>query len=245
MGKTVLITGGTSGIGRAIAERIMIHSEEIDKIIVNYAGNEERANDFLHSFTLNKQKKLLLIKADLSDYEEMRKFVDHVKENTGQLDWVVCNVGITTMIPFDDYTYEEWSKIVNTNLSIPAFMVKELKSTMKSGGSILFMGSYAGVQTYSSSVVYGVTKAAVHFLAKSLVKVFEENAVRINAIAPGFIQTPWQNNRSAESYDRINRKIALHKFGEAKDVADMAYAILDNQYMNGSVVEIHGGYDYF
>ena len=110
---------------------------------------------------------------------------------------------------------------------------------------MLFMGSYAGQQAYSSSLVYGVTKAAIHFLTKSLVKEFEPKGITVNAIAPGFIETPWHENRTQESYDRINRKIALHRFGEIKDVADMAYSILTNNYMNGSIVDIHGGYDYF
>ena len=98
---------------------------------------------------------------------------------------------------------------------------------------------------YSSSLVYGVTKAAIHFLTKSLVKEFEPKGITVNAIAPGFIETPWHSARTQESYDRINRKIALHRFGTVEEVADMAYAVLSNGYMNGSVVDIHGGYDYF
>ena len=98
---------------------------------------------------------------------------------------------------------------------------------------------------YKRQLVYGVTKAAIHFLTKSLVKEFEPKGISVNAIAPGFIQTPWHENRTPESYERINRKIALHRFGEIKDVADMAYSILTNNYMNGSIVDIHGGYDYF
>lgn len=116
---------------------------------------------------------------------------------------------------------------------------------MREGGKLLFMGSYAGQQAYSSSLVYGVTKAAVHFLTKSLVKEFEPKGITVNAIAPGFIQTTWHENRSQESYDRINKKIALHRFGEVEDVAELAYCILTNGYLNGSIVDIHGGYDYF
>ena len=117
--------------------------------------------------------------------------------------------------------------------------MKELRPIMSEGGSILFTGSYAGQQAYSSSLVYGVTKSAIHFLTKSLVKELEPKQIRVNAIAPGFIETSWHKNRTPESYERINRKIALHRFGE------MAYEVLKNGYMNGSVVDIHGGYDYF
>ena len=98
---------------------------------------------------------------------------------------------------------------------------------------------------YTSSLVYGVTKSAIHFLTKSLVKELEPKQIRVNAIAPGFIETSWHKNRTPESYERINRKIALHRFGEISEVADMAYEVLKNGYMNGSVVDIHGGYDYF
>ena len=83
------------------------------------------------------------------------------------------------------------------------------------------------------------------FLTRSLVKEFEPKGITVNAIAPGFIETPWHSARTQESYDRINRKIALHRFGTVEEVADMAYAVLSNGYMNGSVVDIHGGYDYF
>ena len=103
----------------------------------------------------------------------------------------------------------------------------------------------SGQQAYSSSLVYGVTKSAIHFLTKSLVKELEPKQIRVNAIAPGFIETSWHKNRTPESYERINRKIALHRFGEISEVADMAYEILKNGYMNGSIVDIHGGYDYF
>ena len=161
------------------------------------------------------------------------------------MDWLINNVGISTYAKYEDYTFEEWSRIVNTNLSVPVFLVKELRPVMKEGGSILFTGSYAGRQAYSSSLVYGVTKAAVHFLTKSLVKEFEPKKIRVNAIAPGFIETSWHKNRTPESYERINRKVALHRFGTVEEVADMAYAVLSNGYMNGSIVDIHGGYDYF
>ena len=215
MSKVTVITGGTSGIGRGIVEKILANSAEDDLIFATYAHNAYKANEFWDSLKPEDQEKL------------------------------ISNAGISTYDKFQDYTFEEWNKIVNTNLSVPVFMVKEFMPVMTEGGRVLFMGSYAGQQAYSSSLVYGVTKAAIHFLTKSLVKEFEPKGITVNAIAPGFIQTPWHENRTPESYERINRKIALHRFGEIKDVADMAYSILTNNYMNGSIVDIHGGYDYF
>lgn len=245
MGKVTVITGGTSGIGRGIAEKILAESAAEDRIFVTYGHNEEKAQAFFESLPREKRSQVVLVKADMSSYEDMMAFVQEVKNRAGHVDWLISNAGISTYDKFQDYTFEEWNHIVNTNLSIPVFMIKEFMPVMTEGGSVLFMGSYAGRQAYSSSVVYGVTKAAIHFLTKSLVKEFEPKGITVNAIAPGFIQTPWHENRTQESYDRINRKIALHRFGEIKDVADMAYSILTNHYMNGSIVDIHGGYDYF
>ncbi len=240
-----VVTGGTSGIGRGIVEKILENSQDGDLVFVNYAHNEERARAFVEGMPEKWQERVALVKADMSSYDDMMGFVQVIKDNAGHVDWLVCNAGISTYAKYEDYTFEEWTKIVNTNLSIPVFMVKELRPVMREGGKLLFMGSYAGVQAYSSSLVYGVTKAAVHFLTKSLVKEFEPKGITVNAIAPGFIQTTWHESRSKESYDRINKKIALHRFGEVKDVADVAYCILTNGYMNGSIVDVHGGYDYF
>ena len=229
MSKVTIITGGTSGIGRGIAEKILENSASDDILYVSYGHNTEQAEEFLHAQTEEKQKKIRLLQADMSSYDEMMKFVSRVKEEASHVDWLVNNVGISTYAKYEDYTFDEWTKIVNTNLSVPVFLVKELRPIMSEGGSILFTGSYAGQQAYS----------------KSLVKELEPKQIRVNAIAPGFIETSWHKNRTPESYERINRKIALHRFGEISEVADMAYEVLKNGYMNGSVVDIHGGYDYF
>ena len=245
MSKVTIITGGTSGIGRGIAEKILANSGADDILYVSFGHNQKQAEEFLHAQSEADQKKLRLIQADMSSYDQMMNFVTRIKKETDHVDWLVNNVGISTYAKYEDYTFEEWSKIVNTNLSVPVFLVKELRPIIRAGGSILFTGSYAGQQAYSSSLVYGVTKSAIHFLTKSLVKELEPKQIRVNAIAPGFIETSWHKNRTPESYERINRKIALHRFGEISEVADMAYEILKNGYMNGSIVDIHGGYDYF
>ena len=245
MGKVTVITGGTSGIGRGIAEKILAESAAEDRVFVTYGHNEDKAQAFLENLPLEKRSQVILMKADMSSYEDMMDFVAELKDQADHIDWLVSNAGVSTYAKYEDYTFEEWTRIVNTNLSVPVFMVKELRPMMSEGGSILFTGSYAGQQAYSSSLVYGVTKAAIHFLAKSLVKEFEPKGITVNAIAPGCIETPWHSARTQESYDRINKKIALHRFGTVEEVADMAFAVLGNGYMNGSVVDIHGGYDFF
>ena len=245
MSNITVLTSGTSGIGRAIAEKIISEAAKGDKLIINYGHNDKAAEEMKKNFPEDKRDIVDFIKADMSDYDEMLKLAETIKDNYDHIDWLVLNTGISTYLPFDEYTYELWDKIMRTNVNIPALFVKELKPMMAENGNILFMGSHAGQVPYSSSIVYGVSKAAVMFLARDLVKVFDEQRVSVNAIAPGFIETRWQDNRSDESRDRINRKIAAHRFGTPEEVAELCYTVLSNDYLNGSIYDVHGGYDYF
>lgn len=241
-----LITGGTDGIGKAIALEVLrnSHSAE-DRVIVNYGHNELKAQAFLNCLSDEDRSKVVLIKTDMSNESGLNTFVEAVLGAVPFIDYVVSNIGIGEYAKFDDYTIEMWNRVITTNLTIPTFLIQKLKPYIRNGGSILFVGSYAGVCPYSSSLVYSISKAGVVYLAKALVKEFDTQNIRVNAIAPGFIETAWQSNRSAESYERINKKIALHRFGTPEEVADMAYHTLMNTYMNGAVIDIHGGYNYF
>lgn len=244
--KHYVITGGTNGIGKAIVQEILAHSTDgDDRVLVNYGHNTQRAEEFLASLTPADRAKVVLVKADLSCEEGLDAFVQAVVAELSAVDYLVCNVGVGEYAKFRDYTFDMWNRVLTTNLTVPAFLIQRLQPHFREQGSILLVGSYAGRKAYSSSPVYGVSKAGLIFLGQALVKEFEGQGVRVNSIAPGFIETSWQDNRSEESYQRINRKIALHRFGEPEEVAAMAYQVLVNTYMNGAVIDIHGGYEYF
>ena len=246
MSKVSVITGGTSGIGRAVVLKILKESEcAEDRVFVVYGHNDQLAEDLKKQADEEDRDKIILVRADLSGYEGIDTVVEAIQKHAGSIDWLVLNTGIGTYASFDEYTPEVWEHVMRTNVNVPVFLVKALQPMMKEQGSILFMGSHAGQATYSSSLVYSTSKAAVMFAARSMVKIFAERGIRVNAVAPGFIETRWQDNRSEESYDRINKKIAMHRFGEPSEVADLCYHILTNQYLNGSIYDIHGGYDYF
>lgn len=126
MSRVTVITGGTSGIGRGIVEKLLANSEKDDLIFATYAHNAHRANEFWDSLKPEDQEKLIILKANMSSYDEMMSFVREVKEKAGHVDWLISNAGISTYDRFQDYTFEEWNNIVNTNLSIPVFMIKNL-----------------------------------------------------------------------------------------------------------------------
>ncbi len=246
MGKTYLITGGTDGIGKAIVKKILAVSEDDNDVIyVNYGHNEEKAKALISEIDKEQRHKLQLVKADMGSEEGLESLFDHFQSNDIFLDHIVLNVGISQYAKFDDYTFDMWNKIMQTNLTVPVFLLQKFKNRMNQNGSVLLMGSYAGRKEYSSSVVYSISKAGVVFLAKVLVKELESKGIRINAVAPGFIDTSWQASRAPEVRERIEKKIALHRFGTPEEVADITVSVLLNTYMNGAIIDIHGGYEYF
>ena len=246
MSQTSLVTGGTSGIGWAVARKLLAASTDpADRIIINYGHDDSAAQSCIASFSVDQQAKVVLVKADLSQRDTLSGFVTQISSITSHIDYLVLNTGVGTYKPFFDYSFEDWDQIIETNLTIPVFLAQQLRPLLAENASIVFTGSYAGIVPYSTSLAYGVSKAGLLFAAKALVKEFEDKAVRVNAVAPGFVETPWQEGRSQESRDRINAKIALHRFGAPEEVAEAVYALLTNTYINGSVLEIHGGYGYF
>lgn len=244
MNKVIVITSGTSGIGRCIIKKI-VKETQIEKIFINYGHNDNSVEELKMELPKEILKRLYFIKADMSNEQGLNTFLAEIKKNTERIDWLICNTGIGTYQKFSEYTIELWNYIMNTNVTIPTFLIKSLKDMFNENGKILFMSSYAGIMPYSSSVVYGVSKAAVCFLAKTLVKEFEDKKICINAIAPGFIETKWQTGRSDESRERINAKIACHRFGKPEEVGKLVYDVLTNDYINGTTIEITGGYNYF
>lgn len=247
MSKNYLITGGTSGIGEAIVRKIISDPiSDVGELIVTYGHDDDAALALKGSLSSFEQKKLRLIKVDLSSRENLDEFVAEIKGSTLNLAGVVLNVGIGTYKPFFDYCYEDWDRVIETNLTIPVFMIqKMIREGLLHGSSVVLMGSLSGSIPYSSSVAYGISKAGLLFAAKTLVKELERFESRINAIAPGFIETRWQDGRSDESRSRINQKIALHRFGNPSEVADAVHSVMMNPYINGSILNVDGGYNYF
>lgn len=239
--KTAIITASTQGIGKSIALKLLT---EGCFVIINYSNNDVIAKELDEELENEYPNQYKIIKADLSKYEGMTKFVEDCLNQVKMIDYLVLNTGITARQRFEDLTLETWGKVMDTNLNIPFFTVQKFSKYINNKGSIVFIGSILGEIPHSVSIPYGVSKAGIHFLAKSLVKEFAVQNVTVNAICPGFVDTTWQLSKSIEIRKSIEEKTALGRFARPEEIADMCYSILTNNYINGSVINIDGGYSY-
>lgn len=229
--KYAVVTGSSSGIGLAIAEKLI---DEGYYVFIN------GRNDFTHSFS---EDRCLFVKADLSSLDGVEKLVSCVLAKTDNIDCLVLNAGATCRKQMSEITMDDWMTVMNTNVNIPFFIVQKLLPHIIEHGNILFIGSAMGLKPHSTSVPYGVSKTAVNALAQALVKETAQHKIRVNSVCPGFVDTEWQKEKPQWLREKISSKIALKRFALPEEIADMCVKIIDNTYMNGAVISVDGGYD--
>lgn len=239
--KFALITGGTKGIGSAIAERLL---ESGYSVILNYANDDTTANNLYAQLNLKFQGKVFLVKQDLSDINNIESIYYKVKHITKSINVLVLNLGKTDRSKLGEVTVENWNSVLNTNLTVPFFLIQKFLPHLPNKSTILLTGSSMGTYAHSLSISYGVSKAAVHALVKNMVKFLALQKIRINAIVPGFIDTEWQIKKSQLMRQNIEKKIALNRFGSIHEVADACMLLICNEYINGELLAIDGGYSF-
>jgi 3-oxoacyl-[acyl-carrier protein] reductase len=161
---------------------------------------------------------------------------------SGPIDILILNAGITDRSKFGEITRHEWDRVVKFNLTDPFFLVQNTE--INPNGRIIFISSVLAEMPHSSSISYPVTKAAINAMVKNLVKHYASDRITVNAVAPGFIGTDWHKSKSPEHIKRITEKIALKRFGTVKEVSGLVMQIIQNEYINGQVLSVDGGYDY-
>ena len=238
--KHALITGSSSGIGLAIAKRLL---DEGYFVFINHrpGGDASPVEAWLSEHHADRYQ---VCAADLSTMDGVDSLCAAVADVTDALDVLVLNAGATQRGGLEDIRLEDWERVFATNVTMPVFLVQKLSPMMPDGGSIVFMGSLMGILPHSMSLAYGVSKAAVNALAENLPKFFEGRGITVNAIAPGFVETPWQTQKPAEIRRSIESKVAHHRFARPEEIAELCWHVVTNRYLNGSVIRIDGGYSY-
>lgn len=235
--KVALVTGGSRGIGKACAIELAKAGYDV---AISYAGNEEAANQTIAELqALNVKAKSY--KFDVANKDACAKAIEDVMTEFGRIDVLVNNAGITRDGLFMRMNAENWEAVINTNLNSAFYMSNPVVKIMmkQRSGCIINMSSIVGVYGNAGQANYSAAKAGLIGFTKSLAKEIGSRNIRVNAIAPGFIQTDMTKGLEES---KIAQHIALNRLGNPEDIAKtVKFLAEDGTYITGQVIGVDGG----
>lgn len=239
--KTVLVTGGSRGIGKEVALKF---AENGYDVIVNYVSDKTKVEELEKEFK-EKGADSLILKADVSKVEEVENLVKQAIEKFEKIDVLVNNAGITKDNLLMRMSEEEFDRVLEINLKGTFLVTKAVTKYMmkKREGSIINLSSVVGVAGNAGQCNYAASKAGVIGFTKSIAKELSSRNIRANAVAPGFIQTDMTDVLPENVKESIYNQIPLKRMGTAKEVAELIYFLGSEQsnYITGQVINIDGG----
>ncbi|MDR0349081.1 MAG: SDR family oxidoreductase [Tannerella sp.] len=241
MAKCALITGGTRGIGRSVAFCL---AKSGFNLVLTYASDEINAKVTADKISDETGVKVSVIRADISNKQSIDDIAQYLFAQSFMLDAVVFNAGLTYRASFEAMGLAEWERIFFANVHFPVFLIQKIITRLNSGGSIVFTGSLLGIEPHATSLSYGVSKSAVHALTTNLVKFLSPYQIRVNAVAPGFVDTEWQKDKPQEIRRNIEQKLALERFCDPDELAEVYKMLVENSYFDGEIIKVSGGYLY-
>ena len=239
--KTVLITGASRGLGASIAK---VFAKENHNIILNYNNSEEEALKLTQELK-QYNVEVLPIKADMTNEEEIKNMVNISLEQFKKIDVLVNNAGIAIDTTFEDKTKENFIKTLDTNLIGPFLISKYVGESMlkEKQGCIINISSTNGLETfYEYSLDYDASKAGLISLTHNLALHYAPY-IRVNCIAPGWINTEMNKNLDKDYIKEEESKILLNRFGEPEEIAKVVYFLSteDAKYINNETIRVDGG----
>lgn len=232
--KTVLITGGSGGIGEAICEEFAKDSD----VIFTYNSNEEKA------LQIAERLNCTAIKCDVSCSFDVKNLYETVKKSFPRIDVLVNNAGISQIKLFSDITDYEWQKMISVNLNSAFYVTKAFLKDMINAkkGSIINISSVWGVHGASCEVHYSTSKAALIGFTKALAKEAGPSGITVNCIAPGVIDTPMNCHLSEDEKAYLTEETPLGRMGKASEVAVLVRNISESSFITGQIIGIDGGF---
>jgi len=240
-GKTVLITGGSRGIGEAIAREF---ADLEANVVINYVSSKDRAEAIVNELK-EKGQSALALQADVSNFEDSKRLVDETIKEFGKIDVLINNSGITKDGLMLRMKEDDFDRVINVNLKGTWNMCKNVtRHFLKNkAGSIINITSVVGIIGNPGQANYVSSKAGIIGLTKSLAKEFGPRHITVNAVAPGFIETEMTKSLPDEVKEAYLKQIPLNEFGQAKDVANACTFLASDKasYITGQVLSVNGG----
>jgi len=241
MNKVVLVTGSSIGIGRATIIEFASHGYDV---VINYLTNEEKAYELKKYVEDNYRVRALCVKCDVSNESDVLNMISKIESELGKVDVLVNNAAIAIDTTFEDKTPDNFMKTLSVNLVGPFIVSKHIRSIMKTG-SIINVASTNGIDTYYPySMDYDSSKAGLISLTHNLAVEFSPN-IRVNAVAPGWVNTDMNKELDVEYIKEEQKKILLGRFAETDEIAKVIYFLAsdDAKYINNEIIRIDGGFN--
>ncbi|BAB80776.1 3-oxoacyl-[acyl-carrier-protein] reductase [Clostridium perfringens] len=239
--KVAIVTGGTRGIGRAIALKL---ADQGANIVINYRNSDKEAEE-LKAILEEKGVKVLTVKCDISNFEDSKNLMDKCKEVFGKIDILVNNAGITKDTLIMRMKEEDFDNVIDVNLKGTFNCAKHASAIMlkQRFGKIINMTSVVGIAGNAGQVNYSASKAGVIGLTKSLAKELGSRGITVNAVAPGFINTDMTASLSEKVKEEASKNIPLKRLGDPEDVANLVGFLASDaaNYITGQVINVDGG----
>ncbi|MGL5615499.1 MAG: elongation factor P 5-aminopentanone reductase [Sarcina sp.] len=239
-GKVAIVTGGSKGIGKAIALELAKNGASV---VINYSNDDDAAND-----TINEIKDIgafaIAIKASIGTIKGCETLINETIAKFGKLDILVNNAAISKVGLFMDNSYEEIDELLNINLKGTMICSKlAITELLNNKGTIINISSIWGNVGASCEVLYSTSKGAINLFTKSLAKELAAMGVRVNAVAPGVINTEMNSWMSSEEKESLEEEIPMNRFGETSEIAKavLFLASENSSYITGQVLTIDGG----
>lgn len=240
-GKNVLVTGGSRGIGRAIALEL---AREGANVVLTYISNEDRAKEVIGEVE-SYGVKGLAIKADVSNEEEVNSMIEIVNSEIGGIDILVNNAGITKDNLLIRMKTKDWDDVINTNLKGVYLCTKAVVRGMmkKRYGKIVNIASVVGISGNAGQGNYSASKAGIIGFTKSIAKELGGRGININGVAPGFVETDMTNVLNEKIKEEMLNQIPLKRFARPEDIADVVAFLCSEKanYITGQIINVDGG----
>ena len=243
-GKVAIVTGGSRGIGRMIAEGF------VENGVRTYITARKADACAETAAELSKKGECIALPADLSTKEGREAFVAEITAREAKIDILVNNAGAAWGAPFEEYPDEGYDKVMDINVKAIFTLTRDLMPLLKQGASqqnpsrVINIGSIDGLRVSTmDNFAYGASKAAVHFLTKNLALRLGPKGVTVNAIAPGAFQSNMMNATLEKFQDKIESENPLGRIGSPEDMAGLTLYLASNasKYMTGQVIALDGG----
>jgi len=236
--KVAIVTGGASGIGRSTVEDMI--DEEAKVAIVDL--DEEKGK----SLSDRLGEKAVFLKADVTDEQSVESVFSAVLDEFGKVDILFNNAGVGSMGPSEELEKDEWERVINVNLTGSFLMAKQAIREMKKGGggSIINCASILGTVGQSETAAYTASKAGVVNLTQTLAAEFAPDGIRVNAVSPGYIETPMLEGIDEGTKEHLTSLHPIGRMGKPKEVAKAVTFLAsdDASFITGANLLVDGGY---